>query len=256
MISYVIPTGDRAIFCRQALNYIARQRLSVCVAREVIVVDGGTRASNLESAMADLRRTGIGAKLLRAASSTTVGDRRNIGCEAAAEGSTIVHVDDDDFYAPDYTNVVVTALRAGDYAVAGLGDFFFYDVFFRRGWTTIKLSVPTGATMAYRRSTWKETPFRSVQLGEDNDFLSDLRGKGHAFRVLHRPDLFMYIRHRRNSSLGHIDPIFDEGQTKEARQLLGDAVDFYDDLGELYPEVGSAAELGPMWHVPAPLRKM
>lgn len=255
MISYVIPTGDRAIFCRQALHYIARQRLSASIAREVVVVDGGIRASDLAQAMLELSKVGIGSRLLRVASSTTVGDRRNIACDAA-QGSVIVHVDDDDFYAPDYTSTVVSALHAADYAVAGLGDFFFYDVFYRRGWTTIKLSVPTGATMAYRRSTWKETPFRSVQLGEDNDFLSDLRAKGHTFRVLHRPDLFMYIRHRRNSSLGHIDPIFDEGQTKEARQLLGEAVDFYDDLGELYPLSGSAAELGPMWHVPAPLRKL
>jgi len=252
-VSYVIPTGDRTVFLRQALDYIARQRLSV-VQREVVIVDGGARPLRWRGADLSSYLTGLDVKVVHVDPSTTVGDRRNIGADAA-RGDIVVHVDDDDWYGRDYTLTVIGALVSSGAAVVGLGEFFFYDVFYRRGWTTIKLRVPTGATMAYRRSTWKATPFRSTQLGEDNDFLTDLRAKGAEFVTLHRPDLFMYIRHRRNSSLGHIEPIFDEGQTAEARRILGDDVDFYDDLSELYPRSTGASELGPQWHLPAHLRR-
>lgn len=257
-VTYVVPTGDRSLFLSQALHYIARQRMSVMPLKEVVVVDGGARRARdsaaVQRAVAHLHDIGVDCRIVEVDASTTVGDRRNIGAEAG-KGEFIVHVDDDDWYSRDYTNTVLSSLVASGAAVAGLGEFFFYDVFFRRGWSTIKLMVPTGATMAYRRSTWLETPFRSTQLGEDNDFLTDLREKGAEFVTLHRPDLFTYIRHRRNSSLGHIDPIFDEGQTAEARAIMGDDVDFYDDLSELYPRSTGTSELGPQWHLPAHLRK-
>lgn len=250
MISYIVPTGDRSIFCRQALNYIARQR---GVSKyEIVIVDGGGRKL---SKLSQVFTHGQELRYIDVRAGTTTGDRRNIACEAA-RGDVIVHIDDDDWYAPDYTITVVSRLLETDAAVSGLVDFYFYDVFRKRGWKTIKLLVPTGATMAYRRSTWKETPFRPVRLGEDNDFLSDLGQKGATFAITDRDDQFIYMRHRKNSSLGLIDPIFDASQTRGARQILGADVAFYDDLAELVPGgPETPKDIGPQWHLPAPLRQ-
>src|SRR5262245_38881356 len=90
LVSCIMPTFNRARFTAQAIRYFARQDYA---RRELIVVDDGS-----DAAMPEERSGGPAIRYVRLDSRKTVGEKRNIACEAA-QGEIILHWDDDDWQA-------------------------------------------------------------------------------------------------------------------------------------------------------------
>ena len=137
----------------------------------------------------------------------TIGEKRNRLVRLAA-GGTIVHFDDDDFYAPNYLEFMAARLAKGADA-AKFSAFYVYGLFseFLGYWDVpatrglhYKLSAASGITItdfgptdspqlaaaqwgfgfcyAYRRSLWEKNPFPDQDLGEDRVFVEAARDAG------------------------------------------------------------------------------
>lgn len=254
-LSLIMPTGDRSLFVRRAIEYLHDQTYRGSPV-ELVIVDGGRRPLALHRLHVSPRAA---VNILRVDSTTKIGERRNLAVDAA-RGDLIVHWDDDDFYAPDYLASVVTWWEGQGSTCVELGgmcQFYHYHAYKKRGWRSHlweQIDRPYGASFVYPKYAWKALGgFAPLQLGEDNDFYQRIEAKGGLVKALARPDLFVYIRHDRNVSLAGIDPILHPGWTDDARKILGPAVDFYDDLAELVP-MPTAQDLGPSWHNPANTR--
>lgn len=102
----------------------------------------------------------------------TIGAKRNKACELA-KGNIIVHIDSDDWYAPDWVSKQVEYLKGHD--ICGLDRLYFFDEFHAKAWKYVwnRIDGPwvAGATMAYYRAYWEAGPFRDMQVGEDNYFV-------------------------------------------------------------------------------------
>ena len=61
-----------------------------------------------------------------------------------------------------------------------------------------------GATMAYRKSFWREHPFIDIQVGEDYDFVWNTGAKTFA---LDYPNGFVAILHAHNTSIKPVEDI-------------------------------------------------
>lgn len=108
-----------------------------------------------------------------------IGEKRNRGCEAA-KGEIIVHMDDDDYYAPDYISKAVKFLLENNADVTGLSSCYFYNEKDGKAWdwvyTDAKKAMPyvCEASMVYRKSVWQRRPFRNESNGEGLYFLAHL----------------------------------------------------------------------------------
>lgn len=253
-VSLIVPTGDRSVLLGRC---IAQAWAQTYERFEVVVVDGGERACDwigrkeIPSAITDR----VAIRYVRADPATTVGERRNIAIEHA-RGELIAHFDDDDFYHRDY---LAELLQWWDthqpIDLGGFCQFWHYDFFRRRGWRTNLWDSghPYGATFLYRKSTWKKIGgFKPQQKGEDQEFFVAVQKAGDRIAAAARPDLYVYMRHTMNVT-GVIDPIYDPGWTRAARDVLGSAVLFYDDLAELVNVAGVSTE-GIQFHLPKNLR--
>jgi glycosyltransferase involved in cell wall biosynthesis len=111
MVSVVIPTCDRPAMLRAAVRSVTAQR---GVSTEIIVVDDGSRPA------ASLEPPGVPLTVLRHEYPRGDAEARNVGA-AAARGSWIAFLDDDDLWAPDkLIRQLVAADRAGaSFAYAG-----------------------------------------------------------------------------------------------------------------------------------------
>lgn len=100
-----------------------------------------------------------------------IGAKRNFGC-ARASGEIIAHWDDDDYSAPGRLADQVARLQASGNAVTGYRSMRFTDGV--ESWRYQGTSLfAVGTSLCYRREWWREHPFPSRQIGEDNEFVSD-----------------------------------------------------------------------------------
>lgn len=266
-VTIIIPTSNRSLLLRRALELQAAQTYRG--AREIVIVDGGARAFAKNPlnvrALELVSVAGCQVRSFRVPSTMSVGLMRNFAIEHSAhvkDGTPanqhiIIHQDDDDFYAPTYLETLLDFFEAHAVDLGGASQFWHYDFLLRRGWQTNlwTSNQPYGATFVYTRAVWSAAGrFEDLKRGEDDAFFRAVEAKGFRARALQRPDLFVYMRHTRNISW-RVEPIIDVQQTEAARAVLGDAVDFYDDLAELVSPDGPA-ELGPQWHLPAPQRRI
>lgn len=102
-----------------------------------------------------------------------VGDKRNRLCTEAI-GDIILHMDDDDLYAPDWISKSVERLMNSDADVVGLSELLFYDT---RDGAWYIYTYPqnmnnwvAGATMCFWKEFWRKSPFPYLNIGEDNGF--------------------------------------------------------------------------------------
>jgi glycosyltransferase involved in cell wall biosynthesis len=105
-----------------------------------------------------------------------IGDKRNFGCERLA-GDFIAHWDDDDHSAPGRLIDQLARLEETGKSVTGYHSIRFTDG--ERWWQyrgTPNYSV--GTSLLYRREWWKRNRFRSVQVGEDNQFVAAASAAG------------------------------------------------------------------------------
>ncbi len=97
-----------------------------------------------------------------------VGDKRNVGVKFA-DGEVIVHLDDDDFSAPNRIADQVARLIQTGKQVTGYYNMLFTDG--QRWWKYHGIGAfAFGSSMCYRRQWALDHPFASVQIGEDGTF--------------------------------------------------------------------------------------
>lgn len=98
------------------------------------------------------------------------GKKRN-GMIASCSGDVIVNMDSDDWYASDWVSQMVDLLMRSGADVVGLKKAYFYKE--PELWSyTYPLNdlYLFGATMCYTRSFWERSPYKTLRVGEDNEF--------------------------------------------------------------------------------------
>ncbi len=100
-----------------------------------------------------------------------IGDKRNRLCLRVNSG-VILHMDSDDWYAADWISRSVAELLHSGKQVTGLSTFRFKepngDVW---QYCYPKRENLAGATLCYYKTWWEQNKFRSMQVGEDNEFI-------------------------------------------------------------------------------------
>jgi glycosyltransferase involved in cell wall biosynthesis len=165
LVSCVMPTFDRREFIPAALRYFARQDYP---ALELIVVDDGT------DPIADLIPDDPRIRYHRLENRLVLGAKRNLGCELA-RGQTIVHWDDDDWYAHNRVSTQVAALDTDGSDLSGMRSLRFYEPAGRRAWE-YNWPAPgriwaAGSSLCYRKALWERSKFPEVATGEDTRFV-------------------------------------------------------------------------------------
>lgn len=127
-----------------------------------------------------------------------IGMKRNKLCEIA-KSDIIVHMDSDDYYAPDFVSKSVQLLITSGADLVGLANAYFYDKTTERSWeydyTHAGQRAVLGATMCYWRKTWEHHKFEDVNEGEDSLFCAK------TLKVAYGDykDSFVAIRHGNNT---------------------------------------------------------
>ena len=111
----------------------------------------------------------------------TIGSLRNLANEAARNAHILCHWDSDDYSHP--ARIAEQVARMGQVhteqvtEVTGYNDLLFWEQTRKEAWK-YKGSprYSPGAALMYWRETWKRKPFELTNSGEDNRFISGLRG--------------------------------------------------------------------------------
>jgi glycosyltransferase involved in cell wall biosynthesis len=147
-----------------------------------------------------------GVRYLRLSPRASIGAKRNLAC-AEARGEVIVHWDDDDWYAPSRLSWQAAPILAGRADITGLESRFTLRLPAGQFWTTgselhhrMFFGDVAGGTLMFRRSIFTEgVRYPDVNLAEDAAFLRDAMHCGHRLVRLENPDVFVYVRHGRNT---------------------------------------------------------
>lgn len=227
MVSCVMATRGRTLLCNQAIKYFKNQTYS---RRELIIIDDYN-----EPSISDIEPDEE-VKYIRLSQKATLGEMLNIGIEAS-KGEFVQKLDDDDYYAPGFLAAMMDGLcrASGDSHIACVDSFLVLllvtgkVVHSGRGWCA-------GGTLCFRRSVWRNTPFRNAQRAVDWWFLKDACGE--SVKVT-GPELYMLVRHHLGHTWGSIgsvgvDTYFGRKDTysKTLEQIVGSTVaEFYKTLG-------------------------
>ena len=190
LVSCIMPTTDREKFIPLAISYFLRQDYAN---KELIIIDDGKYPIEvLIPACPQIN-------YIRLLQKNTIGAKRNHACQIA-NGEFIIHLDDDDWYAPDWISKQMNILQRG-IDICGLSQLFFYNPALDKVWKYVypdtALHWVAGATMAYRKSFWLQYPFKNVQVGEDNTFVWNTNAKVAKTDYLNG---FVSILHSNNTS--------------------------------------------------------
>jgi len=160
-----MPTKDRRAFAPQAIGFFLRQDYKH---RELVIIDDGS------DAIQDIVPVDTRIRYLRLETNHSIGNKRNLACEAA-KGEIILHWDDDDWHADWRISYQVNALLDPGADICGLDQVYFYNPDTSQAW---KYSYPKsakswvyGGTLCYFKDFWRRNPFEDVAVGEDNRFI-------------------------------------------------------------------------------------
>lgn len=196
LVSCLMPTRNRREYLPNAIAYFLRQDYAP---RELVVVDDGT------DRVADLIPDDPSVRYIRLPARHALGEKRNLGVEAA-RGEYIVHWDDDDWYAPGRLTAQLQPLRNGRADITALAmrtvlslpDFRFWRCRPELHARLHHRDICCG-TIAYPRALWRKYgPYPRVDCGEDVGFLSGLDRKLRIERIAEE-HLFICVRHGRNT---------------------------------------------------------
>jgi len=164
-VSCIMPTANRQKYIPLAVEYFLNQSFRDA---ELVIIDDGTES--IKSLLPDHHRI----KYFYTDPIGKIGAKRNYACEKAI-GEIILHWDDDDYYGYDWITRSVAALESSNADICGLNEILFYsplqDKYWKYADTESEKPWLAGATMAYRRSFWREHPFKDIQIGEDYDYI-------------------------------------------------------------------------------------
>lgn len=147
---------------------------------------------------ADRRSLPDDVRYVEIAPGSTIGAKRNLGCELA-HGEIICTWDDDDYSAPGrIVDQVERILKTGK-PVTGYNPMRFTD---GRTWWQYRNGhehYGVGTSLTYRKDWWRVNRFPSLQLGEDNVFVAEARARG-AIVSVDAGDLMFATIHSGNTS--------------------------------------------------------
>lgn len=151
----------------------------------------------------------------------STGNKRNRGV-ADAQGEIIVHMDDDDYYAPDYISKSVNFLMANNLDLTGLDSAYFYNKAankaYKWAYAGDKKSMPyvCEATMCYFKKVWQRRRFKDTFIGEGLGFLAHLPNmKAHKYNKS-----FVAMLHGGNTSSHNAVNTFKEVESSIVLNML------------------------------------
>lgn len=219
LVSCIMPTFNRRAWVERAVMYFLRQAYE---ARELIVVDDGSEP------VRDLLPRDPRVRYVRLDRRTSIGTKRNLGCEQA-RGEIVAHWDDDDWFAPWRLRYQVGQLLQGDTDIVGLNSLFYWEPRSRRAW---RYRYPTSArpwvhdpTFCYRRELWQCSPFPDTSYSIDIRYL--WHGPSKRIAALDDSSFYVGIIHGGNTSVKRTTHAYwRPWPSREVEALLGDDVSF------------------------------
>jgi glycosyltransferase involved in cell wall biosynthesis len=221
-VSIITPTRSRDKFLRNLEGIVRAQTYPQI---EWLIYDDSASPSHYFSALANRDRK---VRYFHSQVGVTIGEKRNRMIELAT-GDIIVHFDDDDYYAKDYVELMVSRLRTGCDMVKLSGWFLYSGVYRSLGyWDCLQTSglhyiwsnspqEPTsfgpaesdafkdnylgfGFSYVYDKQVWAAGGFPDMNWNEDGMFA---RRANSRFKLCHFGDstgLCLHILHRNNTS--------------------------------------------------------
>lgn len=221
LVSCIMPTADRPVFLRRAIEYFLRQDYPF---RELIIVDDGAEpVRSLLPPDPRIRYTRCDARM-------SLGAKRNLACEQA-RGEILAHWDDDDWQAPHRLSRQVELLEREQADLCGIGSLLVLDPRAGQAWSyrcpVFQGFWAAGSSFCYRRSLWERNRFVGVDLAEDRQFLWN----NQTARMVELSDqaLQVAILHGRNAA-----PLVTGGgywsayDVADVKRILGRDWQFYD----------------------------
>lgn len=164
-VSCIMPTADRIPYVEKAIEYFRRQTYRNV---ELVVVDDGDQAISKSIAES------ASITYLRPDGKLTIGEKRNLACEAAS-GEIIVHWDDDDWMAPWRVQYQVEQLQTSKAEVCGVDKVIYFDGPAQDGYEYVypNSGKPwvAGNSLCYYKKLWQRNRFQPINVGEDTRFL-------------------------------------------------------------------------------------
>ncbi|OMQ08168.1 glycosyltransferase [[Flexibacter] sp. ATCC 35103] len=165
MVSCIMPTYNRSEFITNAINQFLHQDYQN---KELIIIDDSQMSiDNLVPESNLIKYIYLNEKL-------NLGSKRNMACKIA-KGEIIVHLDDDDYYAPDWLQKQITFLIEKKLDITGLAAPVFHkkdeDSFWQYTYPEKDKPWVYGATLCYTKQFWQANPFPASNCGEDNAFV-------------------------------------------------------------------------------------
>lgn len=165
LVSCIMPTYNRPEFISHAITQFLQQDYDN---KELIIIDDST--VSIEELIPDTDLIHYSYYTIK----LDLGTKRNLACKKA-NGEIIIHLDDDDFYAPDWIQKQVSFLIANDLEITGLSNPVFYDKNLLNMWQyeypKNSKSWVYGATLCYTKQLWTYNNFSNSNCGEDNTFV-------------------------------------------------------------------------------------
>jgi len=197
LVSCIMPTYNRRAFVPFAIGLFLAQDYPN---RELIIIDDG------EDKIGELAEGLAGITYVPLNTRSSIGTKRNLGCERAC-GEIIAHWDDDDWYAANRLRYQVMPIIRQEADITGLENSFVLDVSDGQFWTTSRLLHKRmfvgdvhGGTLVYRRSLNSQgIRYPEINLAEDAYFLSAATHRGYRLGRLPNSGVFVYVRHDTNA---------------------------------------------------------
>jgi glycosyltransferase involved in cell wall biosynthesis len=211
LVSVILATRDRSGLLSIALECYRRQTYPH---RELIVVDDGGAFPADETAIA-----AAGGRVIRMPEGTSLGAKLNRGA-SEARGPLCQKWDDDDWYAPDFLNVMVDAYLRHNAeicrpTVAYQRLHIWFDL---ERWQVLEWPAEqmAGSTLLFAREDWEEHPFRPVGRSEDVWFAVDQMKADASPALVEDGASYVCVRHGASSAgRGHAWGQWGDGQPVE-----------------------------------------
>ncbi len=207
LVSCVCPTFNRPIYLRHSVELFLAQTWKNA---ELIIVDDSD-----PSKKADLPRDPR-IKIYPMKERLTIGEKHNLG-NAAAQGDAIAFWDDDDYFSPRRLVRQLDPLLSGEAELVGFQRNLVLEAgpiprFVRikpwpvdvkkwvgNGATNLRVEIHDGSAVYSRRAADAGLNFPDQTGNEKVAFLNLLASSGFKWKAIKNDDLFVYVRHGRNT---------------------------------------------------------
>lgn len=202
LVSIVTPTHLRHKFMKQLVKNVCKQDYPLKNIEWIIIDDGIIPVG--ETVMNEMGDISVLRDLvyiyMKPDPKLTIGHKRNIG-KTVARGEFIVHMDDDDWYAPNYVSVLVERLsKSSKYHIVGATTmyFIFLDTPFIQKSGPFHVNHCCAGLMAYRKAyaNLVNYDFKATH-GEERLFLRSFQQP--VLQIENSYKIFVGINHHSNT---------------------------------------------------------